>query len=153
MLLAELLLAVAPAARGDAGDDALIDAGGVHRHRRAEAVTENRDAARIHLGAVGHEFEGVLGVFDLLEADHAPARAFAFAAAAHVEAQHHIAERREEACDGDRGAAVLVAAEAVQHEKRRAPLARPYTFRPMHDTGKAQAVGQELHALFHRPPA
>ena len=49
MLLAEFLLAVPPAARGDARGDALVGAGGVHRHRGAEAVAEDGDALRIDM--------------------------------------------------------------------------------------------------------
>src|ERR671935_138643 len=57
VLLAELLDAVAPAARGDASGEARLDTGRVYRHRRAEAVAVHGDAFRIDFRPVDQELE------------------------------------------------------------------------------------------------
>src|SRR5439155_6510265 len=117
VLPAELLLAVAPAARGDAYGEARLGSGGVHRDRRAEAVAEHSNPLRVCKTTFNQEIEGAPRVFHLLHADHAAALAFAFPAAAHVEAKRHVPERREDSGHGARVLRLLVAAEAVQHEE------------------------------------
>src|SRR5262245_63343965 len=113
MLLAELLLAVAPAPGRDARGDPVIGARRVDSDRGPEARADHADALGIDLGPCRQEAERALRVLDLLEADHASARALALAAAAHVEAQRRVAEAGEHLRGRDAVAAVLVAAEPV----------------------------------------
>ena len=150
MLLAEFLGAVAPAAGSDAGGDARLDARGVHRDRRAKALAIDRDAILDDLGARLQIAQGVARVLHLLEADHSPALTLALAAAAHVEAQRDVAERGEQLRRRARGAAVLVAAEAVQHHECRPALVGFHIGREMEDAGELQAGAGKVHALFHR---
>src|SRR5262249_59136762 len=90
VLAAKLALAVAPAAVGYDRADASIDAAGIDRHRAAEARSDEADALGIDRGVPGEEGQRVARVLDLLQADHAAEFALAVAAAAHVEAQHHV---------------------------------------------------------------
>ena len=92
MLLAEFFLAVAPAADGDAGRDARVDARRVHRHGGAEAETHHGDPVGLDFRSAGEKRHRAFGVLDLLQADDLAAHAFAVAAAAHVETQRDIAE-------------------------------------------------------------
>src|SRR4029077_7774977 len=84
VLPAELLGAVALAARGDARGDPAVHSRGVHRDRRAEALAHDADALRIDVGAAGEKRQRVSRVPDLLLADDAAALAFALAAAAEI---------------------------------------------------------------------
>src|SRR5262245_22237855 len=117
VLLAELLRPVAPAARGDAGRQALLHPGSVDRDRRAEAVADHADTP--YFRSFQEKVERGARVLDLLQTDRAAARAFALAAAAHVEAQRDVAEAGEEAHHAHYVAGVLGAAETVQHEECR----------------------------------
>src|SRR5205085_7725671 len=147
VLLAKFLLAVSPAAGRDAGRDARLDARRVHRDCRAEALTVDRDAVFLHLVSRLEEFQRMPCVLDLLETDRAAALAFALAAAAHVEAQDDIAERGEELrCRGGH-AAVLVAAEAVQHHERGPAFALLQILGDVQDAGELESVARKLDAL------
>jgi hypothetical protein len=73
---------------------------------------------------LSEEGERVAGVLDLLKADDAAELSFAFAAATHVEAQRDVTVFIEDACWRDAVRAVAVRAETVQHQERRAALAR-----------------------------
>src|SRR5262249_58286420 len=92
VLLRDLLLAVPPAAVGDARGDPPVGARRVHRDRGAEARADHADAIRIDLGPHREEAERALRVLDLLETDDAAARPFALAAAAHVAPERRVAE-------------------------------------------------------------
>ena len=71
----------------------------------------------------GEKGQRVAGVVDLFQADHAAEFAFAVAAAAHVETERDVAEVVQHLRRLQHVGGILVAAEAVQHEKRGAPLA------------------------------
>ncbi len=151
VLAAELALAVAPAAVGDDRRDALVDAAGIDGNRAAEARSDHADARGIDRGMPGEEGERAAGVLDLVEADHATEFALALAAAAHVEAQHDVAELAQHLgrLHGVRGG--LVAAEAVQHQKGGAPLSRPHPGRDMHDARELESRGRKGDGFFgHR---
>ena len=125
MLAAEFALAVAPAAVGDHRGDARVGAAGIDADGAAETGTDDGDAVGIDIGVMAEEIERIAGVLDLFETDDAAELALALAAAAHVEAQRDVAEIAEHLCGRDAGRAGAVGAEAVQHQKRRAPLRRP----------------------------
>ena len=150
MLAAELGLAVAPAA---VGDDARRCARRRRPHRRRlrrrSCCPRRAIAGGIDVGARGQEGDGGLGVLDLLEADDARGRALALAAAAEIEAQRGIAPIRQHARRLDAVAAALVAAEAVQHENGRMPLARAVAGGKMHHAGKLERSRLKRDALFH----
>src|SRR5262245_3198197 len=139
VLAAELALAVAPAAVGNDRRHALVDPAGIDRDRATEARADDADALGIDRRMLGEEAERAARVLDLLEADHSPELAFALAAAAHVEAQHDIAELIQDLGRLHRIGGGLVAAEAVQHQEGGAPFARSHPARHMHDTGELQA--------------
>ena len=135
MLAAEFALAVAPAAVGDHRGEARIDAAGIDRDRAAEARADGADAVGIDGGMLAEKVERIAQILDLLEADDAAELAFALAAAAHVEAQRHVAELAEHPRRRQHVRAFAVRAEAVQHQKRGAALGRP------------QALGHAQHAM------
>src|SRR6516162_4957108 len=68
VLAAELALAVAPAAVGDDGGDARIDAAGMDRDRPAETRSDEADACGVDRGVLGKEGERIARVLDLLQA-------------------------------------------------------------------------------------
>src|ERR1700751_2789454 len=88
---------------------------------------------------LGQKIERVAGVLHLLEADDPAELAFALAAAAHVEAQGDKAEFIEHPRRRDAGRAFAVGAEAVQHQERRAALARPHAVWHAEHAVQAQA--------------
>ena len=92
MLAAEFAFAVAPAAVGDDRGEARIGAAGIDRDRAAEARPDGADAVGIDRGMRGEKVERIAQILDLFETDDAAELALALAAAAHVEAQRHIAE-------------------------------------------------------------
>src|SRR5262249_24289227 len=124
VLLAELLLAGAPAPLRDAPGGPPVGARRGPRDRGAPARADHADAIRIDLGAHREEAERALRVLDLLETDDAAARPFALAAAAHVEAERRVAEAREHLRGRCAAAAVLLAAEPVQDQEGGPPRAR-----------------------------
>src|SRR5262249_11398339 len=145
---AELAFAVAPATVGNDRGDALIDAAGIDRNRAAEARSDQADARGIDRRMLAEEGKRVARVLDLLEADHAAKLAFALAAAAHVETQHDVAEIAQHVRGLHGVRRGLVAAEAVQHQKRPAPLGRFKSARHMHDAGELEAGGGKGDGLF-----
>ena len=150
VLLAEFLLPVAPAAGRDARGDPLVDPRRVDGDRGAEARADHADAIGVDLGPRRQESERAPGVLDLLEADDAAARALALTAAAHVEAERRVAEAGEHLRGGGAVAAVLVAAEAVQDQEGRAPLAgAPAVVGYVQHSRELQPLGHERDALFH----
>jgi hypothetical protein len=151
VLAAELALAVAPAAVGDDGGDALVDAAGIDRDRAAEARPDHADARAVDRGMAREKAERAAGVLDLFQADDAAGLAFALAAAAHVEAQHDVAEIAQHLGRLHRVRRGLVAAEAVQHQEGGAPLARAQPARDMHDAGNLETGGGKGDGFFrHR---
>ena len=96
MLAAEFTFAVAPATVRYDGGNARVDAGGVNRDGAAETGADHADAVARDGGVLRQKRERIAGVFHLLEADHPPVLAFAFAAAAHVEAQRDVAQALED---------------------------------------------------------
>src|SRR6266511_572602 len=91
MLAAEFSLAVAPTAARNHRGDALVGAAGEHGHSRAEAAPDQRDALWIYFRARRHVGDRIAGICHLIEADDSAVLAFAFAAAAKVDAQSHVA--------------------------------------------------------------
>src|SRR5690349_21123415 len=91
----------------------------------------------------------VPSVLHLLLADDPPALALALAAAAEIEPQRRVPESREGLRDRRSAAAVLVAAEPVQDEKRRAALAA--RLGKLKHPRELEPVGREAYALFHFP--
>src|SRR5262249_53848278 len=89
-LAAELWPARAPPAVGEDRGAARVDAAGIDRHRAAETRSDETDALGIDRGVAGEEGQRAARVLDLLQADHAAEFALAVAAAAHIEAQHHV---------------------------------------------------------------
>ena len=148
MLALELALAVAPTAVGDDGGDARVGAAGIDADRAAEARTDHADAVGVDVAVLGEKIKRVAGVLDLLEADDAAEFTLALAAAAHVEAQRHVAELVENLGGRDAGRARAVGAEAVQHQKRRAPLAGAQAVRHAQDAVQAQARGLKADDFF-----
>ncbi len=124
MLAAEFAFAVAPAAVGDHSGKARIGAAGIDGDRAAETRADGADAIGIDRGMLGEKRQCIAQIFDLLEADDAAELALALAAAAHIEAQRHIAEFAEHARRRQHGRAFGIRAEAVQHQKRGAALRR-----------------------------
>src|SRR5262249_42343859 len=104
----------------------------------AEARADDADALGIDRRMLGEEAEGAARILDLLEADHSPELALALAAAAHVEAQHDIAELAQNLGRLHRIGRGLVAAETLQPQEGGAPFARSQSSRNMHDTGELQ---------------
>ena len=141
VLAAELALAIAPAAIGDDRGDARIDTAGIDRDRAAEARADHADARGIDRGMLGEKRQRIARVLDLLEADYAAELAFALAAAAHVEAQHDVAEFAEHLGGRHGVGGGLVAAEAVQHQKRAAPLGGAHSGRQVHHAGELEPGG------------
>src|SRR6202034_2225941 len=139
MLAAEFALAMAPAAVRDHGGDARIGAAGIDADRAAETRADHADAVGIDSGMLGQEIERIAGVLDLFEADDSSELAFALTAAAHVEAERDEAEFAQHPRRRDAGRAFAVGAKAVQHQERRAPLARPHTLRHAEHAMQAQA--------------
>src|SRR6185295_7255294 len=92
MLAAELLFAVAPAARRDHRGNARVGAAAIDRDRRAEALAYQCDLGRFDFGACGEIAQRVAGVLDLFQADDAAALARTLPAAAEGEPQRHITE-------------------------------------------------------------
>ncbi len=151
VLAAELALAVAPAAVGDHGGDALVDAAGVNGNGAAEARSDQADARGVDRRVRGEEGQRAAGILDLLQADHAAVLAFAVAAAAHVEAQHDVAEIAQHLGRLHRIRRGLVAAEAVQHQEGGALLAGPQPARDVHDAGEFETGGRKGDGFFgHR---
>ena len=105
MLAAEFAFAVAPAAIGDDCRDARIGAARIDANRAAEARTNHADAVGIDVAVLGQKIERVAGILNLFEADDAPEFTLALAAAAHVEAQRHVAELIEDLGRRDAGRA------------------------------------------------
>ncbi len=151
VLATEFALAVTPAAIGNDRCHPLVDAAGIDRDRAAEARPDHADAGGIDGRMAGEEAQRAAGVLDLLQADHAPELALTLAAATHVEAQHHVAELAQDLGGLHRVRRGLVAAEAVQHQERRALLARPQPAGDVHDPGQLQAGGRKGDGFFgHR---
>ena len=148
MLAAELALAVAPAAVGDDRGDALVDTTGVDCDRPAEARADEADALRIDRGMLRQERQCAARILDLFETDDAAEFALAVAAAAHVEAQHHVAEIAQNLGRRHGIGGGLVAAEAVQHEEGAATLRRLEPARHMHHAGELETRGREGNRLF-----
>src|SRR6476660_2465771 len=95
MLTAELPLAVAPAARCDRRGDALVDAADIDRDGSTEARSDHADAVALDVRMLGQEGQRVARGPDLLKANEIAARAFALAAARHVDPQGDVAELLE----------------------------------------------------------
>jgi hypothetical protein len=149
VLLAELLLAITPAARRDARGDPLVHTRRVDGDRGAEARTHHSDAVGIDLGPGGEKREGALRVLDLLEADHTSTNALALAAAAHVEAERRVAELREQLRARHAATAVFAAAEPVQDQEGGPALARAARVGQVQHARERETAGGERDALFH----
>ncbi len=149
VLPAEFLRAVAPAPRGDAGGDSPVDPRSVYGDRRAETLPDHADTLGVDIRALDEERQRVPSVPDLLLANDPPALAFAFAAAAEVEAQRSVAQPGEHLGDGRAAAAVLIAAESVQDEKGGAPFLRSPRIGQVKDTCELQSVGCKADPFFH----
>src|SRR5262249_3470310 len=141
--------AVAPTARGNDRGNPLIDAAGIHRYGRAEAVAGAGDAVRIHLGTRHQEGHGAPGVLDLLHADDVSARALALAATAHIEAERDVAPSGEQCRRADARLTALVAAEAVQHHAGGPALAGLQIVRHVQDPRQLQALRLKCDLFFH----
>src|SRR5439155_19157063 len=148
-LLADLLLAAPPPTGRDARGPPPVHAGGVDGHRGAETRPHRPDTVSIDLGPGGEKRERALRVLDLLQTDHAAARALTLAAAAHVEPERRVSELGEQLRGRRAPAAVLAAPEPVQDEKRGPALARPAAVGQVEHPGERQAVGFARHAFFH----
>src|SRR5262249_35719831 len=156
VLPAELALAVAPAAVRDHGGDALVDPPGIDADRAAEARADERDARAVDGRMLSEIRQRTAGILDLLQADHASVLARAVAAAAHVEAQRHVAELVEHLGRSDHGGRAFVAAEAVQQQERGALFARLHAVGYAHDPGQPQPGRRKGDGLFwhaHYPSA
>ena len=116
---------------------------------RAETETHHTDALRLHLGAGGEKAHGRFGVFDLLQANHAAARALAVAATAHVKAQRHIAELFKQRRCHYRYAAIFIAAKAVQHHDGGALFTRLHVIGQMQHPGQTQTIRYKRYLLLH----
>ena len=149
MLAAKFSFAVAPTAAGDHRGDARVGAAGEDRHRRAEAAADERDTLRVDFRPRRQVGDGVARVGDLIEADDPAAFAFAVAAAAEIDAQRDIAPFGHLFADDLLALAVLVAAKAMQHDKRRPALAGFVVFRNIDEAGKFEAVGLKSDFFFH----
>ena len=124
MLAAELAFAVAPATRRDRRGDALVDAADIDRDGGAEARADHADAVALDVRILGQEGERVARRLHLLEADEIAARAFALAAARHVDPQRDVAELLEHRAGLQHVAGARIAAEAVHDDQGGPPLAR-----------------------------
>ena len=140
--------AVAEAVFKDHRADAVVDGGGIHCDGGAEAGAAERDACGIDLRPRRHVGDGVLRVGDFFHRDHAARFSAAVAATPIVEAQCDIAPGFELFADPF-GAAVLVGAEAVHHDDRRAAFSVFAPVRHMDDPRQRQAVGRECDGFLH----
>ena len=143
MLAAELALAVAPAARRDRGGHALVHADCIDRDRRAEARPDHADAVALDVGVLGEEAQRIARGLHLLQANEVAARALAFAAARHVEAQRDVAELLEHLAGLEHGGGTRIAAEAMHDDPRRTPLAWLDAVRNAHGAGELAALGNK----------
>src|SRR6266536_1849015 len=135
MLATELALAVSPTAAGDHGGHPPVRAACEHGHGRAEAASHQADALGVDFGAGGEVGQRIACIRHLIETDDSPALAFAVAASSKVDAHRHIAPLGKLLGHNALPVTVLVAAEAVQHDKRRSALTGTEVVRSMHDTG------------------
>src|SRR5262249_43148795 len=113
-----------------------------------ETRSDETDTLGIDREMPGEEGQRATRVLDLLQADHAAEFTLAVAAAAHVEAQHHVTQLAEHlgGLHGIRGG--LVAAETVQHQEGAAPLGWPQPARDMHHARELEAGGRDDDGFF-----
>ena len=140
MLAAEFPLAVAPAARRDRRGDALVDAADIDRDGGAEARADHADAVALDVRILGEEGQRVARRLHLLEADQVAARAFALAAARHVEAQRDVAELLEHLAGLEHVGRTRIAAEAVHDDEGRPALAGLHAVRHADGAGELECT-------------
>src|SRR5262245_49724346 len=135
MLAAELTLAVSPTAAGDHRRYPLIGAAGKYGHSRTETAPHQADALGVDFREGGEVGQRIAGIRHLIETDDPPMLAFAVAAPSEIDAHRHITPLGKLLGHNALTVAILVAAEPVQHDKRRSLLTRTEIVRSMHDTG------------------
>src|SRR5262249_39797554 len=145
---ANLPPAAAPAAVGDHGREAPVDAGGINGDGTTEARADDCHARALDGRMISEKAQGIAGVFDLLEADDATELALALPAAAHVECKRDIAEAVERLARRHHVGRVAVAAEAVQHQKGSAPLAAFHSLRQAQRSSKPQIGRRNDYCFF-----
>src|SRR4029077_1594495 len=135
MLAAEFALAVSPTAAGNHGGDALVRSTGEYGNRSAEAATHQSDTSGIHFRARSQVADCVARIGDLIEANNSSVLALAFAASPKVDAHGYITPLAELLSYDTLALAILVAAEAVEHDKCGVALAGTEIVRCMDDAG------------------
>src|SRR5262245_51764382 len=135
MLAPEFTLAVSPTAARDHRSHPPVRAACKHCHGRTEATSHQADALRIDFRPGGEIGQSVARIGYLVEADDSPMFAFALAAPSTIAAHRHIAPRGTLRGHNVLSVAFLVAAEAVQHDRRRPALTGTQAGRSVHDSG------------------
>src|SRR5205814_5784040 len=103
--------------RRDRGGDTLVDAADINRDGGAEARPDHADAVGLDVRILRQKGQRVARGLDLLKANKISARAFALAAARHVDAQSNVAELLEHLAGLEHIGRTGVAAEAVHDDK------------------------------------
>ena len=151
MHAADHALAIGDAVLDDHRRHTVVDARRIDGDAAAEARSAQRDPLGIDLRPRGHVGHRADGVIDLLHREHTATHPAAFAAAAIVEPQRHVAPRFELAADPFRSAG-LVGAKAVHHDDGGALLAGSEVIGHMDDARKQCIGGWKIDAGEHAFP-
>src|SRR4029078_2199179 len=104
----------------------------------AKAGPDHADAVALDVRILGEEGQRVARRLHLLEADQIAARAFALAAARHVDAKRDVAELLEHLAGLEHVGRSRVAAEAVHDDEGRAAFARLHAIRHANGAGELE---------------
>jgi hypothetical protein len=112
----------------------------IDRDGGAEARTDHADAVGFDIRILGEKGQRVARGLDLLEANEISARAFAFAAARHVDAQGDVAEILEHLAGLEHVGRTRVAAEAMHDDEGWALFTGLHTVRHPHRAGEFECT-------------